>query len=224
MTSTLYKRLKVDNGIKIYHYTGVCVRQIEVKELYQAAWQPLPTDLFPERISLSPPPGNLCFFKKIAGIKPATPKVSAGKYRPPGARGNDNASSKPFFDREALEKNASIAKMPSQTFKPRTPNVPGYVPGAKQNGKQAKGKGKAPVVESNGLANSTVFESKVVGTVSGGVIETEKKLKKLQKKLDSIQDLKTKQSQGIHLELTQIQKISTEVDLLVEIEKLKSLL
>jgi translation initiation factor 2A len=81
MTSTLYRRLKVDNGVKIYHYTGVQVHQIEVKEMYQTSWQPLASDLFPDRVSLSPPP---------AGVKPVTPAAAVGKYRPPGARGESS--------------------------------------------------------------------------------------------------------------------------------------
>jgi uncharacterized protein with WD repeat len=66
MTSTLYKRLKVDNGIKIYHYTGVCVDQIEVKELYQANWQPRPVEMYPERTSYSPPPSIYLFNIQLA--------------------------------------------------------------------------------------------------------------------------------------------------------------
>ncbi len=34
MNATLYKRLKVDNGINIYHYTGVLVHKEQTKELY----------------------------------------------------------------------------------------------------------------------------------------------------------------------------------------------
>jgi len=35
MTSTLYARLKVDNGYKLWHYSGALVHQGDVKELYQ---------------------------------------------------------------------------------------------------------------------------------------------------------------------------------------------
>lgn len=79
MATTLYKRLKVDNGIKIYHYSGVLVKQIDVKEMHQSFWRPEPESnaLWPDRQSLSPPP---------SGLMPAKPVTVAGKYRPPGAR------------------------------------------------------------------------------------------------------------------------------------------
>jgi translation initiation factor 2A len=70
MTSTLYKRLKVDNGIKIYHYTGVCVDQIEVKELYQANWQPRPVEMYPERTAYSPPPSIYLFNIQLVSSLP----------------------------------------------------------------------------------------------------------------------------------------------------------
>ncbi len=64
ITSTLYKRLKVDNGIKIYHFSGVLVHQIDVKEMYMNSWRPDSAQKWPMRATLSPPP---------VGIKPATP-------------------------------------------------------------------------------------------------------------------------------------------------------
>lgn len=35
MTATLYKRLKVDNGMKIYKHTGELIFEHSVKELHQ---------------------------------------------------------------------------------------------------------------------------------------------------------------------------------------------
>ena len=77
MTAILYRRLKVDNGIKIWHYSGVLSHQVEVKELYSAGWRPDEPTLWPERNAKSPEP---------VGIKPAAPAKPVGKYVPPGAR------------------------------------------------------------------------------------------------------------------------------------------
>lgn len=77
MTAILYKRLKVDNGIKIWHYRGVLVHELSVKEMYQAAWRPMSVTNFPERSELSPAP---------AGGTVSQPVAKVGVYRPPGAR------------------------------------------------------------------------------------------------------------------------------------------
>ena len=55
------------------------------------------------------------------------------------------------------------------------------------------------------------------GAVSGGQLDIEKKIKNLNKKLKQIDDLKMKQATGAQLELTQIQKIATEEELLKEV-------
>lgn len=78
MTSILYKKLKVDNGIKVWHYQGVLVYEMAVKELHQAFWKPEVGLLFPSRSELSPPPN---------GLTVSPPKAVVGAYRPPGARG-----------------------------------------------------------------------------------------------------------------------------------------
>lgn len=37
MTAILYKRLKVDNGVSIWHYQGVLTHKIDVKEMYEVS-------------------------------------------------------------------------------------------------------------------------------------------------------------------------------------------
>ncbi|KAJ3220779.1 hypothetical protein HK099_004022 [Clydaea vesicula] len=111
MTSILYKRLKVDNGIKIWHYTGVLVHEIKVKEMYQTNWRPSHVCNYPERSELSPAPN---------GIAVATPPPKVGVYRPPGARG--------MMNREQLDKPHS-AKSTTRSGQSRN-NIPGL------NGKQ----------------------------------------------------------------------------------------
>jgi hypothetical protein len=59
MTGIIYRRLKVDNGIKIWHYSGVLVHQSEAKEMYQIAWRPDTATLWPERSASSPVPVNI---------------------------------------------------------------------------------------------------------------------------------------------------------------------
>lgn len=108
MTSTLYKRLKVDNGIKIWHYTGVLVHAVDVKEMYQVGWRSSRAEEWPEIRNLSPPPQGLS-----VNVTPSRPM---GVYRPPGARG----SAAPSFFKERSESGGGVSA---------SVRVPGTVPG-----------------------------------------------------------------------------------------------
>ncbi|KAF9578184.1 hypothetical protein BGW38_006157, partial [Lunasporangiospora selenospora] len=56
LTATLSPRLRVDNGYKIWHYTGALVNTHDMNELYQVTWRPAPPEIYPIRTSLSPAP------------------------------------------------------------------------------------------------------------------------------------------------------------------------
>ncbi|KAK0537654.1 hypothetical protein OC834_000707 [Tilletia horrida] len=88
LTATLSPRLRVDNGVKIWHCTGSLVHVDLIEELYQAGWRPtLDTSLsaFPAKIPAAPAPSPSAV--AYSTTKTATAKP-AGAYRPPGARGN----------------------------------------------------------------------------------------------------------------------------------------
>ena len=93
LTATLSPRLRVDNGIKIWHCTGPLVHIQHTDELYQASWRPTPVDAvppFPQNIPPSPAPAS-SVLQHVAVAKP-TPTKPAGAYRPPGARGLEASS------------------------------------------------------------------------------------------------------------------------------------
>ncbi len=93
LTATLSPRLRVDNGIKIWHCTGPLVHIQHIEELYQTSWRPIPVDAappFPQNIPPSPPPAA-SVLQHVAVAKP-TPTRPAGAYRPPGARGLEASS------------------------------------------------------------------------------------------------------------------------------------
>ncbi|RKP14982.1 eukaryotic translation initiation factor eIF2A-domain-containing protein [Piptocephalis cylindrospora] len=81
MAATLSPRLRVDNGIRLWHYTGTLVWEESMTELYQAGWRPAPAKNWPVRASLSPAP------RGITQPKTPTSPAAVGAYRPPGARG-----------------------------------------------------------------------------------------------------------------------------------------
>ena len=87
MTAILYKRLKVDNCIKMWHYTGVLAHKIESKEMLQVAWRPEAAHLWPEKCSVSPVP------KAIEQEANTEVKKPVGKYVPPGMRAAQNSAS-----------------------------------------------------------------------------------------------------------------------------------
>ncbi|OBZ75320.1 Eukaryotic translation initiation factor 2A [Grifola frondosa] len=93
LTATLSPRLRVDNGIKIWHCTGPLVHIQPIDELYQASWRPIPVDAvppFPQNVPPSPSPAS-SVQAHVAVLKPI-PSRPAGAYRPPGARGLEASS------------------------------------------------------------------------------------------------------------------------------------
>ncbi|TFK61344.1 translation initiation factor eIF-2A [Pluteus cervinus] len=88
LTATLSPRLRVDNGIKVWHCTGPLMHLESIDELYQVSWRPTPVDLvapFGQTIPPAPLPSESV--KSHEGTQKATPAKPAGAYRPPGARG-----------------------------------------------------------------------------------------------------------------------------------------
>lgn len=86
LTATTSPRLRVDNGIRIYHVGGGLMYNEEMTELYHVTWRPQPTSLHPVESALknvpAPHPSALAFLSTQK-----TPSKPAGAYRPPGARG-----------------------------------------------------------------------------------------------------------------------------------------
>ncbi|KAF8514706.1 eukaryotic translation initiation factor eIF2A-domain-containing protein [Hysterangium stoloniferum] len=85
LTATLSPRLRVDNGIKIWHCTGPLVHAQLCEELYQTSWCPTSPEEcppFPQVMPVAPAPSA----SALEHAKPV-PSKPAGAYRPPGARG-----------------------------------------------------------------------------------------------------------------------------------------
>ncbi|KIY71317.1 translation initiation factor eIF-2A [Cylindrobasidium torrendii FP15055 ss-10] len=87
LTATLSPRLRVDNGVKIWHCSGPLVHIQQTEELYAASWRPTPvehTPAFGQNVPLSPAPGASVLGMQKPLVVASKP---AGAYRPPGARG-----------------------------------------------------------------------------------------------------------------------------------------
>jgi len=87
LTATLSPRLRVDNGIRIWHAGGPLVYNEDMNELYHVCWRPQPTSVYPLPDNpFSPMPTPHASATQYLGTK-KTPSKPAGAYRPPGARG-----------------------------------------------------------------------------------------------------------------------------------------
>lgn len=87
LTATTSPRLRVDNGIRIWHVGGSLMYNEEMHELYHVVWRPQSTTQHPledpSHPVPTPHPSAMEFLGKIK-----TPSKPAGAYRPPGARGS----------------------------------------------------------------------------------------------------------------------------------------
>lgn len=87
LTATTSPRLRVDNGIRIWHASGPLMYNEDMSELYHVCWRPQPAaseNLGPNPLSPVPVP-HASATDYMAARK--TPSKPAGAYRPPGARG-----------------------------------------------------------------------------------------------------------------------------------------
>ncbi|KAI0628839.1 translation initiation factor eIF-2A [Trametes polyzona] len=126
LTATLSPRLRVDNGIKIWHCTGPLVHVQPIDELYQTSWRPTPVDAvppFPQAIPAAPAPAPSV--EQHATVAKPTPTKPAGAYRPPGARGLEASKA---YKRE--DETPSGGNTPNGRFS-RSP-----APGRFQNGRR----------------------------------------------------------------------------------------
>ncbi|KAG6328041.1 hypothetical protein ID866_11048 [Astraeus odoratus] len=127
LTAVLSPRLRVDNGIKIWHCTGPLMHVQPVDELYQAGWRPTPVDQAPAFAQTIPPPPQPAPSVASAAVNGKSPSAKpAGAYRPPGARG---LATPAIFRREdeggAPRVPGSGSATPPRGYSGRSANVPG---------------------------------------------------------------------------------------------------
>jgi translation initiation factor 2A len=86
LLATTSPRLRVDNGVKIWHVGGTLIYDEDFEELYNVQWRPI----FPENVQagdpLNPVPTPHASGLAYLG-RQKTPSKPVGAYRPPGARG-----------------------------------------------------------------------------------------------------------------------------------------
>lgn len=86
LTATTSPRLRVDNGIRLWHVGGGIMYNEDMVELYHVTWRPQPFESFSPGDLLHPvPTPHASALAYLGTVK--TPSKPAGAYRPPGARG-----------------------------------------------------------------------------------------------------------------------------------------
>ena len=129
LTATLSPRLRVDNGIKIWHCAGALMHVESIDELYQASWRPILVDQVPQFGQTIPPAPapHPSVLELTTTIKPVTPVKAP--YRPPGARGLEASLA---YRRD--DSGGSGQNTPTRHHSPGpTTNGRRYVPGAPKN-------------------------------------------------------------------------------------------
>jgi len=162
VTGTVTPRLRVDNGYRLWSWTGELLEHKAVPELYQITWRPKDPASFP-RVDFSK--ASQC---DVAVNAAAQPKKEA--YVPPALRNRGGPSS----------------------------------PGLKPK--------KAPI------SVEQLTTAVQLATISSGLTNREKNIRKLEKKLEQIRELKAKLQDGVVLELNQLDKIKGEADVARELE------
>ena len=122
LTATTSPRLRVDNGIRVWHIGGKLMYNEDVSELYHVCWRPEPAALHPLPASVAEASdAHASAHAYLEKVK--SPSKPAGAYRPPGARG----TSTPLHFKREDEGGAAHSKPSiSSTFaKPRRRDVPG---------------------------------------------------------------------------------------------------
>jgi translation initiation factor 2A len=129
--ATTSPRLRVDNGIRIFHVGGGLIYSEEINELYHVCWRPQSTDMHPlpvDPLNVVPEPhesAKAYLAKSKSAVKPT------GAYRPPGARGTTT----PLHFKREDEGGAAYVSNGQSGFtgpngfgKPRRREVPGAEP------------------------------------------------------------------------------------------------
>lgn len=225
LTATTSPRLRVDNGVKLWHYSGKLIFAQEYPELFAASWRPIDASLFPMRSSLSPaPPAHSSALaaeaasaakKESAGSVGVSSSKPTGAYVPPHARNRPGAPAHvaptSLYEREQARNNVSV------------PGAgPRVIPGAPTGPKNKKkgGNGSNNSNNNNNTSNGNNSSSSNGSQFTSPVSPEEKRIRALLKKLRAIQDLKVRRAKGEKLEDTQVKKISTEKDILQELTSL----
>mmetsp|Transcript_64947 Transcript_64947/g.154959 ORF Transcript_64947/g.154959 Transcript_64947/m.154959 type:complete len:625 (-) Transcript_64947:293-2167(-) len=234
LTSTLFPRLRVDNGFKIHKYDGTFIHEEKCPgEVYQIAWKPAAAGVFPDRPASAGAGNSAAANGSNGGGAPAAPSA----YVPPHLRGKAGAGSAParpafsLHDYEQAKKvggTSALGKaLPPGAEEEDDKLSKGALKKKKAKEKAAREKDAADALEqTNAALEAAGIEIKPAGAAKAPVVaevtkdlETpegvQKRLKAVQKKLRQTQDLAKEAAGGKELNVDQLAK----VDMIPAVEK-----
>ncbi|KAJ1892920.1 hypothetical protein LPJ66_006061, partial [Kickxella alabastrina] len=240
LAATLSPRLRVDNGIRIWHYSGTLVYKQDTPELYQVDWRPAPVARFPQRSALSPVPAGIALISSAADAATTAAAKPAGAYRPPHARTREvsSSSSAPRSISDMAERKIFGATAPSAArvvpgAAPKTPKLPvGASPdmlakaGAdkkrRTRNRSKKTTGEGAAADSTAEQPNTAEQPSAVEAAPTTEIDILKKVRALKKKVGQIDSLAKKRDAGEVLEANQLAKIAARGQIDAEIAELNA--
>ncbi|KAG2733455.1 hypothetical protein G9P44_002980 [Scheffersomyces stipitis] len=165
LTATTSPRLRVDNGLKVWHASGQLVYLKEYQELYAIGWKPQTIAEFPPLKQLEPAPpahdsAREYIAKKAAASATAASKP-AGAYRPPHARGSSAPSTATSLYQKELQNNLKLQQQQRNGINPssgRARVVPGANPVEVKESKTAQKNRKKREAKKNSKEDSPSIE------------------------------------------------------------------
>jgi len=254
MTNTLYRRMKTDNGFKVYtHYGAGPVFKDKFERLLSVDWRPSPAGAYPDlppavegvaAAEIQEAPRKAVYRSKwtsggsstAAASGLGTTRVAAGKvqgggavYVPPSSRGPPGSSGPPGAGAAGNKKrNKRAAK------KQREEEAAKAAAEAEETRAALLAAGvdqaAAEAAAAKALAAATAPQENVARTdgvsdVSELSAEDQAKEKrKVAKKLRQVDDLESKAAAGVQLSAAQLEKVAAKAELQATLAKLHALL
>lgn len=225
LTATTSPRLRVDNGLKVWHASGKLVYYREYPELLSILWKPQGIDKYPalRQLEEAPEPHQSAvdYLAKRAALSGGGAVKKTGAYRPPHARNSGAVATSTSLYQKELQStigNSAPAFVPGARRVVPGASIPGApVAAPKESKTAAKNRKKREAKKATLSENSSPAPevntppAPATGTVVGGIVSLEEKqIRSLLKKLRAIETLKMKQASGEPLEDTQVSKINKE--------------
>lgn len=216
LTATTAPRLRVDNGLKVWHASGNLIFFKEYPELLTISWKPQSIEKFPALRQLEPSPDPLPsaqeYLAKRTGESGGEVPKKAGAYRPPHARSSGAPTESTSLYQKEMQ--SSMAQTPV-SYAPGSRRV---IPGlAVQPDKTRK---KKPAKKADAVDGASDAKTDDPSDSSAPALSEDKKIRSLLKKLRAIEALKMKQAGGEALEATQVSKINKEDEITSELAAL----
>jgi translation initiation factor 2A len=215
VTATTHPRLRVDNGFKVFRYNGCGPEVVQARdELYSIQMRPAVPGLFPDR-----PQSPLLKGQRAAARAATASKPKA--YRAPGSTGSLSM----MLKRESGVTGSGGKKLGGVGGS----GIPGMAkeqgPSRNQKRREAKKKAEAEAKAAEEAAAAAAAAAAASKKDNPSLMTPEEKakaLKKLNKKLKQLDDIKKKAADGTELNEDQKAKLASETQLRDDIKKIES--